>query len=55
LGESLAKFEASLLLALLVDRFEFSPIPDRVYQKAMGITLSVSNGMELNVKRLGKI
>jgi cytochrome P450 len=53
LGESLAKFEASLLLGVLLDRFEFTkPTPDTKFTYAPGITLTVKGGLPLRVKKL---
>lgn len=53
LGESLAKFEAALLLGLLVDKFKFSlPRPDAKYTYQPGITLTVKDGLQLKVERL---
>lgn len=53
LGESLAKFEASLLLGLLLDKFRFSlPSKDAKYTYTPGITLTVKGGLFLNVQKL---
>lgn len=51
LGESLAKFEASLLLAMIVDNFQFSkPSPDTVYSLGVGVTLNFKTGVPLRIK-----
>lgn len=53
LGEALAKFEASLLLGVLVDRFRISlPSPDAKFTYMPGITLTVKDGLPLRVERL---
>jgi cytochrome P450 len=53
LGESLAKFEAALLLGVLVDKFRFTPPkPDCKYTYSPGITLKVKDGLTLRVERL---
>lgn len=53
LGEGLAKFEASLLLGVLVDKFKFSlPSKETKYTYAPGITLTVKGGLFLRVDRL---
>ena len=53
IGESLAKFEAALLLGVLMDRFRFSlPSPDVKYTYHPGVTLTVKDGLFLRVERL---
>lgn len=53
LGESLAKFEAALLLGVLVDRFDMQlPTPDTKYTYSPGITLTIKDGLFLKVKPL---
>lgn len=53
LGENMAKFEASLLIAHLVDKFEFAiPVGHEPFQYAPGITLTVKNGLDLQVTKL---
>lgn len=53
LGESLAKFEAALLLAVMVDQFSISlPSKDAKFTYAPGITLTVKDGLNLRVERL---
>ncbi|KAH9252280.1 hypothetical protein BASA81_009882 [Batrachochytrium salamandrivorans] len=54
LGESMAKFEAELMLVFLVERYEFAlpqgvPVESLTYQP--GITLKVKNGLWLDVKK----
>jgi cytochrome P450 len=55
LGQHMATFEAQLLLAFLVDRYEFQ-VPDkdvqRVFTYMPAITLTVKDGLELNVVKL---
>jgi cytochrome P450 len=53
LGESLAKFEAALLLGVLVDRFRLTlPTPDTKFTYSPGITMTVKNGARVRVERL---
>ena len=53
IGESLAKFEAALLLGVLVDRFQISlPQPDTTFTYSPGITLVVKDGLGLRITRL---
>lgn len=53
LGESLAKFEASLLIGALLDHFQFSKInPEDRFTYMPGITLSIKGGLHLRVKKL---
>jgi cytochrome P450 len=52
LGESFAKFEAALLLAVLVDKFKFlPPTPEAIYTYTPGITLKLKDGT-LRVERI---
>jgi len=53
LGQSMATFEAGLLIAYLVDRYEFScPDPKREFKYAPGITLTVKDGLDLEVRKV---